>query len=476
VVAPPSPERGAAPLDLLVVGGGLSGLIAAWRARRAKPGARVVVLESGERPGGVVASVREEGFLVERAAASIRRGAAALHALIDELGMRGELLAASSAASNRFVLHRGRLVRVPGSPVGALTTSLVSPGAKLRLLLEPFVPRAPSGSTRETLAAFVARRFGPGLVSPLLDAVVTGIFAGDCARLEARAAFPRLVDLEESYGSIVVGAMKARRRTSRRTNEPRPPPLAALRGGTQSLVERLAQELGDVVHCNSPVTRVERSGEHWIVHTNSEASTTSQTHKELPNSSASPNAGSFTTKRLRLATPSWASAELLRPVDADLAAELAAMEAANVAVVGIGVRREQVRADVDALGFLVPKSESSPLLGVLFESSLFAGRAPPDHVLLRAMYGGERRRLGSDDDAIAKDAFAEVARVLQITGAPRLLRAFVHRPGIPQYRPGHVERLARIDARLAKLPGLELAGWSYRGIALDDRARENLTT
>jgi oxygen-dependent protoporphyrinogen oxidase len=175
-----------------------------------------------------------------------------------------------------------------------------------------------------------------------------------------------------------------------------------------------------------------------------------------------------------LATPAWAAAPLLAPLAPDLARELASIEAANVAVVALGVARAQVGADVDGLGFLVPRSENSPLLGVLFESSLFPHRAPPGRVLLRCMAGGERLALPDDENAIADLAWREAARYLRLTGAPELRRVFVHKPGIPQYRPGHARRLARIDEHLAKNPrlaGLTLAGWSYRGIAVNDAAR-----
>lgn len=440
---------GRAPLhDLVVVGGGLAGLLAAWRARQAEPRSSIVVLESAAVAGGVVASERLDGFLIERAASSIRRGAAAIHALIDELGLAPELCAAGPAAARRFVLHRGRLRAAPSGALSLLATPLIAPLAKLRLLREPFVARRDGGPhDDETLARFIERRFGRGMVAPLLDAVVTGIFAGDPERLEARSVFPRMVALEERYGSLV-------RSLLHREPPPPRPLLAALRGGTGALVARLATELRDALHCGVRVTRIAREpdGSYCVEGTTASAR--------------------WRTRRLCLATPAWEAAPLLAPLDGALAAELAAIAAANVAVVAIGVRREQVGGDVDALGFLVPKGEQRPLLGVLYESALFPERAPPGHVLLRAMVGGERLALPDDPNEVARIAFAQVAPLLRIDGTPRLLEAFPHRPGIPQYRPGHAARLARIDARLAQWPGLSLRGWSYRGIALDDRARE----
>jgi len=443
--------------DLAVVGGGLAGLVAAWRERQRDPGARVVLLEAGARPGGVVATERIDGFLVERAAASIRRGADAIHALIEELGLCEELVAADpAAAARRFVLHRGRLCAAPAGVRSLLSTPLLSAGAKLRLLAEPFVPARPQAD--ETVAQFVARRCGAGLVAPLLDAVVTGIFAGDVERLEAASAFPRMTALERRHGSLLRGALAAQLgaagRAARAARTGRPA-LTALRGGMQQLVDRLCERLADAavaIRCGARVVRLAREADAWRI--------------------ALAGGESLRARRVHLAAPAWAAAELLRPVDAALAAECAAIEAAPLAVVAIGVARSQVSGDVDALGFLVPRAERRALLGVLCESSLFPGRAPAGHVLLRAMVGGGRVALPESAAAIARLAFEEAAEALRIAGAPRLLAAFPHRPGIPQYRPGHAARVARVTARVAAQPGLSLGGWSWSGIALDDRARE----
>jgi oxygen-dependent protoporphyrinogen oxidase len=424
------------------------------------------VLEAGDRPGGVVASVVEDGFLIERAASSLRPGASAILETIRELGLGDDLLEAAPAARKRWLLHRGRLVRAPSSPFSLFGTPLLSARAKLRMFKEPWIPRG--GGEDESLAGFVARRFGDGLVEPMLDAVITGIYAGDPRRLEARAALPRITELEERHGSVLRGFWREARVTQRTTatrarSRARRPALFAMRGGMQQIVDRLAAELGDAVHVDTRVDRIERvadadrpaAGVLWGV-------------------IAGPK--TFSARSVFLATPSWVSARLLDRLDATLSRELAAIEAANVAVVGIGLRREQVAADVDGLGFLVPSAEGTPLLGVLYESSLFPNRAPDGHVLLRAMIGGERLRLPEDPRAVAELAWREASRILGLTGAPRLLRAFLHRPGIPQYRPGHTARLRRIGERLSALPGLTLGGWCYRGIALDDRAKEARTT
>jgi len=452
--------RGSSPPPYVVVGGGIGGLLAAWRRKRARPEESVLVLEASDRAGGVLASVREDGFLIERAASSLRAGATAMLATIDELGLASELIESSRAAKKKWLLHEGRLVRTPASPLSLFSTPLLTARAKLRMFKEPWVARG--GDEQETLAGFVARRFGAGLVEPMLDAVVTGIFAGDPRRLEARSALPRMVALEEQHGSVLRGLLKQARvrdvppaERGRRRHARRKPALFALRGGMQQLVDRLAAELGDSIRTGQRVEQLVRDDTDgsWRI--------LGPGGVELARSTS-----------VLLATPSWSAARLLARTDAELARELSAIEAANVAVVGIGVRREQIAADVDGLGFLVPSAEATPLLGVLYESSFFPHRAPDGHVLLRAMLGGERTQLVDDPAAVASLAWRETSRILGISGAPRLLRAFLHRPGIPQYRPGHAARLRRIDERLAKLPGLALAGWSYRGIALDDRARE----
>jgi len=250
--------------------------------------------------------------------------------------------------------------------------------------------------------------------------------------------------------------------------------LLAFRGGMQQLIERLARELGEAVRSGQPVVRLTRLADPSAARARDEHGDGERDARDGATRwrLETRDGAAYTARRVVLATPAWTSARLLAPIDATLARELAAIEAANVAVVGIGVRREQIRGDIDGLGFLVPSREGTPLLGVLYESALFPGRAPDGHVLLRAMVGGERVELSDDARAVAKLAWLETCRVLRIDGAPRLLRAFLHRPGIPQYRPGHAARLARVEERLKALSGLDLAGWCYRGIALDERARE----
>jgi len=443
--------------DLAIVGGGLAGLFAAWRARRRTAQGRapvVRVLEAAAAPGGVVATIDEAGFRFERAASSIRGAALELLAALKELGLGGELVAAAPCAAKRWVAFQGRLEPTPAGPLSFVTTPLLSAGGKLRLACEPFVGE-PAARPDETLASFVARRFGAGLIDPLFDAVVTGIFAGDVRKLEAASALPRMVELSAQHGSVVRGFMAAARARKREGISTRG--LFALRGGMGSLVAALARSLGDSVTCDARVValrRIDAGDARW----------------ELEDS----RGRLVRAKEVVLATPSWAAAPLLAPLAPDLVRELAAIETANVAVVALGVARTQVGADVDGLGFLVPRSEESPLLGVLFESSLFPDRAPAGRVLLRCMVGGERLVLPDDENAVADLAWREAARYLRLTGAPELRRVFVHKPGIPQYRPGHARRLARIDEALAtepRLSGLALAGWSYRGIAVNDAVR-----
>jgi oxygen-dependent protoporphyrinogen oxidase len=452
----PSRPELAGPVDLAIVGGGLAGLFAAWRASHRgadRQGRTVRVLEAAPRPGGVVATVEQDGFRFERAASTIRGAALELISAIRELGLASELVAASPLAKNRWVAFRGRLMRAPGGPISLLTTPLLSPGAKLRLLREPFVQEA-AARQDETLASFVARRFGAGFADPLFDAVVTGIFAGDSTRLEAASAMPRMTELSAAHGSVIRGFIHATRENRKKGLVTHG--LFALRGGMQTLVARLAQEIGDAVVCDTEVASLARAPDHWEIR--------------------SSDGRVQRAREVVLATPSWVSARLLEPVAPQLARELAAIESANVAVVAFGVNKNQVGADSDGLGFLVPACERSPLLGVLYESSLFPDRAPAGHLLLRCMVGGERMTLPDDLAAIGDVAWREASRYLGLSGAPVLRHVVLHRPGIPQYRPGHARRLARIDETLAKEPnlaGLKLAGWSYRGIALNDRAKES---
>lgn len=455
--------------DVIIVGGGISGLATAFWLRASLPELSVVVLEAGERAGGHVASSVEDGFTVDRGPSTLRAGAPDTGALIDALGIRDEVVAAAPTAKHRYVVRRGSLLPVPGSPKAAVTTPLLSPIAKLRALLEPFVGRGPESD--ESVSAFMQRRFGPEVANRLAEVMVSGLVAGDPERLSAPAQFPGLVDMERRHGSILRGGL-ARARAARRTAGVGPPVgaqwrsggatgsraggagLITFRGGLGSLTGALALALGSALHPTTAVTALRTAADGY------ELEVTGGTR--------------LTASRVVLATPAPISADLLAEVAPAASGALRSIAHVGVGVAVLGYARSALPPLPDGFGFLAPRGEGVRSLGVQFSSGTFRGQAPDDAVLLRAICGGalDPGFLDmSDQEAIAA-VRRDLETTLGITATPTFVRYFRKPAAIPQYELGHTTRLVDIERGLEAATGLCVIGHDYRGVGVNDCVRE----
>lgn len=429
--------------DIIVVGAGISGLSCAWFLRaRAK---QVRVLEAGSQPGGCLTSAHHDGFLFEGGPNSTLLRGGALGTLIHELGLDAQVLEANPAAGRRYVVKNDQVVALPGSPPAFIVSPLFSMRAKLRLLLEPFHRRA---ADEESIAQFVRRRLGPEFLDWAIDPFVSGVYAGDPARLSVRAAVARIYALEAEYGSLILGAL-AHWRQARAVGPMPVGRLISFRDGMQTLARSLAESLGDAVLCGANVTAIRHDDRGWQV--------------ETP-------AGAHRAARLVLSVPAYRAATLLEPLDDELAAELAAIRYPPLVSVALGFRREQVAHPLDGFGMLIPSRAGRQTLGALFSSTLFPGRAPAGQVLLTAFIGGVRDEAVAalDEAAIVRQVLADLTPLLGIRAAPVFERVRRWPRAIPQYELGHLERLARIDDRLARLPGVYVRANWRDGISVAD--------
>ena len=420
----------------IVIGGGITGLVAAHRLRQ---GSHVTLLEAAGSCGGHVMTAREAGFVVEAGPNGFldRDREPEPMALLRELGLEGALVQARPSAKRRFVLRGGRLRLVPASPVSLLASDVLSPAGKLRLAMEPFIPPA-AGGAGETVHAFATRRLGSEAADVLVDAAVSGISAGDSRALDVAAAFPQMPAMEREHGSLLK-AMLARRE--------RPPRLVSFAGGMQALTGALVERLCGAMRLRARAVRVEREAGIWRV---------TLCDRRV-----------FEAERLVLAIGASHAAKLFRDFDPGLARALAGFPHAGLAVVAMAFRESDVPRALDGYGYLATRDEGMDTLGVVWESSLFEGRAPAGHVLLRAMLGGARRPdlAHLDEAALAARARAELSHVMGIRVPP--VRTWVWRwpRAITQYTCGHLERVAHVRALAAQHPGLELCGTSYDGIS-----------
>ena len=477
----PATER---PLDAVVVGAGISGLAAAFRLVRA--GMRVAVLEASQRPGGALVTQEAAGFRFELGPNTVLESDPSLRALIRDCGLEGERLVAAPAARRRWVWHGGRLRALPSGPLAFLLSPLFPPAAKLRLLREPFVrapralraPPAPPPGARdddadeETIADFVRRRLGEAFLERAVGPFVSGVYAGDPERLAVRWATPRIAALEAEHGSLVRGMLArlahgarlapsdalARLRVARKEGgPPRTPPrgaMVSLRGGLEELPRRLAREIGDV-RCGVACRAVRHDGRGFVVE-----------HA----------GGTVGARHVLLAVPADAAAALLDEASAGRSRLLAELPYAAVAVVAAGYRRQDVAHPLDGFGFLRATGAGGAglrVLGCLFTSSLFPGRAPEGCVALTAFLGGrtDPEAAAWSDERLGAAVQEDLGRALGVRGEPlaRVVRRWPR--AIPQYERGH-GRFVALQSELERaLPGLYLAGNYLHGISVPDCVR-----
>jgi oxygen-dependent protoporphyrinogen oxidase len=437
-------------LDVVVVGGGISGLSTAWGL--SKRGLKLRLLEAAETAGGTLRSERNEGFLIECGPNSTLENNPELGTLIDELGLRQARIAANPSAENRYVVRFGKPIPLPTSPGAFLTTPLFSASAKWRLLAEPFIAKA---HTEESIAQFVVRRLGREFLDWAVDPFISGVYAGDPQRLSVQAATPKIYALEQRYGSLLRGAA-ARMTLHRHKTGPAPGGrLISFHEGMQVLAQGAVNALGQAVDAGKPVTRVSREEQGWRVESGNEQ---------------------LLARQLVLAIPAYAAATLLAPLDPELEKELSAIHYPPVASVALGFLGGQIRRPLEGFGCLIPRREGIETLGAIFSSSLFPGRAPEGHVLLTAFIGGAKNPAvkDADDAELIHRVVEDLRPLLGITGRPGFVRVSKWMRAIPQYEIGHLGRLSRIDTRLAALPGLHLRANWRDGISVADCVKNGL--
>jgi len=444
---------------IAVIGGGISGLALAHRLR--SRGKDAVLLEAGPRLGGNIQSRQRDGFLTETGPNGFLDKEPATRELAASVGVEERIRAADPAAKRRYLYTGGRLRAAPGSPPAFLKSDILPLGARLRVIAELFTSRGPEG-TDESLGAFGRRHLGDTATRVLLDAVQTGIYAGDVERLSVGATFPLLTTLEREHRSLILGAIRMRKAQQKALPAGAPPKLtgalSTFEGGLQTLVNGLAGALGPAARTGARVEGLIASQGGWRVSVLEHGR-----QAELPAS------------HVVVATPAHVAAGLLRPLDEKLSALLEGIAYAPIAVVHLGYAPGSTPPP-DGFGFLVPSREKRRLLGAIHASTVFPFRAPGGRVLYTCMVGGARQPelVGLDEEALITLARDELRALVGVTASPAFTEVIRWPRGIPQYNVGHLERVSSIDAALTRLPRLHLAGNAYKGIGINDCIRNAL--
>ncbi len=439
-----------APRTIAVIGGGATGLSAAHHLTRA--GATVRLFEASPQLGGAVRSERDGDWLIEAGPNSLQENSAELTALISELGLDAARCAARPEAKNRYILRNGQPLAAPASPPGLFKSPLFSFGAKVRLFAE-ILKRPRIRPADISLADFVRAHFGDELVDYGLNPFVSGVYAGDPEKLSAKHSFPSLWQIERETGSIIRGQIKAAKAKKARGEKSGPSPIISFTEGLGMIPAALAARLpAGAIETDARVTNLVRGEDGWTLVWAREGETRTEVFD-----------------RVILALPALPLSQLTigalgeRPL-----AELADITYPPVASLFVGYRREQVAHPLDGFGVLMPQKENRQVLGILFSSSLFEGRAPAGHVALTVMMGGVRRNdLGR---ATAEQALAvarrELGELLGVTGEPVFHRLHTWPRAIPQYNLGYDRFLDAIAACERTHPGLLIGGHVRDGISL----------
>jgi oxygen-dependent protoporphyrinogen oxidase len=475
-----------------IIGGGIAGLAAAFeleQARKAGAAVEYTLFEAGDRLGGSLASEIVDGAVLERGPDSFLTEKPAAAELCRELGLADELLPSNDAARKTYIVVKNQLVPLPDGLMFLVPTKLIPTAmtrlfsfpTKVRMGMELLLPPRPHGDADEAVATLVERHFGAEAVERLADPLLSGIYGGDATQLSARAVLPRLVEMEHEYGSLTRGMLAAHKqmrdkaKAAAKTNgalngngngnghaaangRPARATFTALRGGMQQMVDALAARLDSArVRLATAVSGLARVEGRWRV-------------------TAGGSAEFYDA--VIVASPAWAAGVLLRPVDAELGEDLGAIPYSSSITVNLIYDEAKLGRLPDGFGFLVPCSEGRAMLACTFVHRKFIGRTPPGKVVLRAFLGGMKNEdlLAEPDATLVATVQRELREILgaSVMGPlvqPEHAQVNRWRRAMAQYAVGHQERMGRIAARVATLPGLRLAGNAYEGIGIPDCIR-----
>ena len=456
---------------IVVIGGGISGLAAAHRLTELSPTSHVTLIEASARLGGTIRTDERDGFLLERGPDSFISEKPEAVALAKRLGIESRLIETNDRHRRSFIVRNGRLRAVPeGFQLMApsriwpfLSTDIFSLGGKARMAADLLLPRkATNGVSDESLASFVRRRLGREALERMAQPMVGGIYTADPETLSLRATLPRFLDMERDHRSLILAMLRqARSQASaekRGTSGARYSLFLSFDRGMEVLVQALEQALEEAstqveTRLNTRVQSLSWTGASWTIQT--------QTGETLD------------ADAVCLALPSHTAAQLLSNIDAELSTQLNAIKYASTATINLAYRRAAIQHPLDGFGFVVPFIEKRSLIACTFSSVKFPGRAPENHVLLRAFAGGalQPEMFALDESEMLARVENDLRDLLRITERPLFAEISKWPNSMPQYEIGHLDRIDKIDDEVSQIPALALAGNAYRGAGIPDCIR-----
>jgi oxygen-dependent protoporphyrinogen oxidase len=460
---------------VIIIGSGMTGLAAAYKVKRAAQAEGVDVgftlVEKDDRIGGKIATEMVDGFVVDGGPDSFLTEKPALHRVAEHLGMGDSKLPSDETRKKTWILAKGKLHEMPDGVmmfaptkfVPFATTGLFTAAGKARMAMDLVIPKkhVPEGELNdETLESFVVRRMGRECLDRLAEPLVGGVHASDPAVMSLAATFPRLLEMEQKYGSLMLGFLDARKKVEEMRKKYPPEPgkpkrtfFSSFKGGMQQLTDAMADAAGrDDMIIGVAATALAQSGDGWTV--------TLADGRVLD------------ADAVVIATEGWAARKLVADVAPAAAAALADIPHSSSATVSLGFDTEDMGFDLDAFGVLCPQAEKRSLMAATYSSTKWPGRAPEGKTLMRGFVGGPHNQeiVDKSDDELVAIVTQELREILGLTAEPMFSRVFRWKGGMPQYTLGHLDRVAAIQSEMETIPGLALAGGSYTGVGLPNCA------
>jgi oxygen-dependent protoporphyrinogen oxidase len=434
-----------------IIGGGITGLTTAYNL--SLKDFEVTIYEKQERVGGVIKSYREDGWLAEGGPHTLMETNDQIRDLVSKLKLEGERLYGDNQSKKRFIVKNKMPQALPSSLGSFLSTKLFTTSAKIRLLKEPFISPW-DNSEEESLAHFVKRRLGQEFLDYAINPFVAGVYAGDPKQLSVKQAFGKLYDLEQKYGSLIKGQIKgARERKKRAEVSKQKARLFSFREGIETLPRAIQARLSQQVILNAAVTEISKEGQHWEITYRKNGKIKKTKHDVVL----------YTGPIYALSDIKFGQSNVTEPMSKEIYYP-------PVSALTLGFRRKDVNHPLDGFGMLIPEKENCNILGTLFTSTLFPGRAPEDHVTLASFIGGARNPsiAGLPKDELVKLTMKDLHTILGLQGDPVFIHHVHWEKAIPQYTIGYGLYKHKMDNLESDNPGFFMSGNYRYGISVSD--------
>lgn len=435
---------------IAILGAGISGLSLAYvlsnKIKQENLAYQLILIDKDVHIGGKIQSIQDAHYLYETSANAILNNKTTIIQLIHELGLDSEVILANEKSKRRFIFSNKKLHEIIPKPQSIIFNSLLSTSAKLRFISEIFIPRKKT-QREESVAEFVTRRFGQEALDKLFTPATSGIYAGDPKQMSVAACFPILTELEQQYGSVIKGLIK-----SHKLSKGKPATLLSFNAGMNQLCARLLERFiaNNGIFQHTSISKIEKLEQKFHIHNES----TDIIQADILISSL----------------PSYVNAQALKSINNKLSNQLAQISYAPIAIVWLSYYKKDITSDINGFGYLTDTSDSSGVIGSLWESEIFENRAPQEQILFRMMLGGARFKdiMKKTDLELTDIAKAHLAQSLDIHNTPIMSKVMRHDFAIPEYKLGHAKLINEIEQSLKTIDNLYLHGNAYYGVAVND--------